>query len=54
MTATAAQSPMTIGMTAAQVAYDILAGKEVKKEIFVDIIFIDVYNVDEYGTTGWQ
>jgi len=54
MTATAAQSPMTIGMTAAQVAYDILEGKEVEKEIFVDIIFIDIYNVDEYGTTNWQ
>jgi ribose transport system substrate-binding protein len=54
MTATAAQSPMTIGTTAAQVAYDILAGKEVEKEIFVDVIFIDIYNVDEYGTTGWQ
>jgi len=54
MTATAAQSPMTIGMTAAQVAYDILASKEVEKEIFVDIIFIDIYNVDDYGTTDWQ
>ncbi|MDF1618539.1 sugar ABC transporter substrate-binding protein [Petrocella sp. FN5] len=54
MTATAAQSPMTIGTTAAQVAYDLLSGKEIEKEIFVDVIFIDIYNVDEYGTTGWQ
>jgi len=54
MTATAAQSPITIGKTAAQVAYDILAGKEVEKEIFVDVIFIDINNVDEYGTTDWQ
>lgn len=54
MTASAAQSPITIGTTAAQVAYDILAGKEVEKEIFVDVIFIDIHNVDEYGTTGWQ
>lgn len=54
MTASAAQSPITIGTTAAAVAYDILAGKEVEKEIFIEIIFIDVTNVDEYGTTDWQ
>jgi len=54
MTASAAQSPITIGITAATVAYDILAGKEVEKEIFIDIIFIDVTNVDEYGTIDWQ
>lgn len=54
MTATAAQSTITIGTTAAKVAYDILAGKEVEKEIFVDVIFIDINNVDEYGTTNWQ
>lgn len=54
MTATAAQSPITIGSTAAQVAYDILAGKVVNKELFVDVIFIDIHNVDKYGTTDWQ
>ncbi len=54
MTASAAQSPMTIGTTAAQVAYDLLAGKDVEKEIYVDVIFIDINNVDEYGTTDWQ
>jgi len=54
MTATAAQSPITIGTTAAMVAYDILAGKTVEKEIFVDVIFIDKNNVDDYGTTDWQ
>lgn len=54
ITATAAQSPNTIGMTSAQVAYDILAGKTVEKMIFVDVIFIDVNNVDEYGTKDWQ
>jgi ribose transport system substrate-binding protein len=54
ITATAAQSPITIGTTAARVAYDVLAGKTVEKEIFVDVIFIDVHNVDDYGTTDWQ
>lgn len=54
MTATAAQSPSTIGQTAAQAAYDILEGKEVDKEIFVDVIFIDQANVLDYGTASWQ
>jgi ribose transport system substrate-binding protein len=54
MTATAAQSPITIGKTAAEVAYTLLEGGDVEKEIFVDVIFIDENNVDEYGTTAWQ
>lgn len=54
MTASAAQSPMTIGMTAANVAYDILAGNEIESEIFVDVFFIDENNVMEYGTIDWQ
>ncbi len=54
MTATAAQSPTTIGTTAAKAAYDLLEGKDIEKEIFVDVIFIDINNVGEYGTTDWQ
>ncbi len=54
ITASAAQSPITIGTVAAGVAYDILEGKEVEKLIFVDIIFINFSNVSEYGTTDWQ
>lgn len=54
MTGTAAQSPFTIGATAARVAYDILKGNEVEKEIFIDTIFIDESNVSEYGVTDWQ
>lgn len=54
MTATAAQSPITLGTTAARVAYEILKGNEVEKEIFVDVILIDVDNIDEYGTIDWQ
>lgn len=54
MTGTAAQSPNTIGRTAAAIAYDILEGKEVEKEIFEAVIFIDINNVDQYGTTDWQ
>lgn len=54
MTATAAQSPITIGNRAARIAYDILAGKTVETEIDVELIFIDQSNVDIYGTTDWQ
>lgn len=51
---TAAQSPITIGITAATVVYDLLEGKAIEKEILIDIIFIDKDNVQEYGITDWQ
>lgn len=54
MTASAAQSPSTLGATAANTAYDLLQGKTVEKEIFVEVIFIDEKNVAEFGTTDWQ
>lgn len=54
MTGTAAQSPITIGTTAAELAYKILNGESVEKEVFVDVIYIDKNNVSEYGTEGWQ
>lgn len=54
ITATAAQSPTTIGTTAASVAYEILNGEQVDKEKFVDVIFIDINNIDEYGVIDWQ
>lgn len=54
MTATAAQSPSTLGATAAGVAYDLLDGITIDREIFVDVIFIDKDNVAEFGTTDWQ
>lgn len=54
LTASAAQSPITIGKTAAGVAYDLLEGKDVEKEILVDVVLIDQDNIDEYGTTAWQ
>lgn len=54
MTATAAQSPITIGRTAAEIAYDILAGVDIEQVIYEDVIFIDVNNVDQYGTSDWQ
>lgn len=54
ITATAAQSPMGIGRTAAQLAYDILDGKTVQKETLVPVTLIDASNVDSFGLDGWQ
>lgn len=54
MTGTAAQSPIGIGRTAAELAYRILDGETVEKFVSVPVIYIDKNNVDEYGTEGWQ
>ncbi len=54
MTGSAAQSPIGIGKTAADIAYKILKGEAFDKEIFVPVIYIDKNNVDQYGTDGWQ
>lgn len=54
ITATAAQSPSTIGRTAAQAAYDILAGEKVEKHISVPVVLINKNNVDEFDVTDWQ
>ena len=54
ITATAAQSPVTIGRRAANVAYDLIEGRDVEKYLYVDVILIDKENVDQYGTTEWQ
>jgi ribose transport system substrate-binding protein len=54
MTATAAQSPVGIGRTAADVAYRVLAGEKVQRTVLVPVFLIDASNVERYGTEGWQ
>lgn len=54
ITATVAQSPMGIGRTAAEVAYKLLAGEEIAKEILVPVELIDSSNVSSFGLDGWQ
>lgn len=54
ITATAAQSPISIGTTAAEAAYTVLSGGTVEKNISVPVTLITVENVDEFGTDGWQ
>jgi ribose transport system substrate-binding protein len=54
MAATAAQSPVEIGRSAAEAAYRILSGEAVEREILVPISLIDSSNVALYGAEGWQ
>lgn len=54
LTATAAQSPVGIGRTAADVAYRLLAGEKVERTVLVPVFLIDASNVERYGTEGWQ
>lgn len=54
LTATVAQSPMSIGRTAAEKAYELLEGKPVTHEILVPVELIDSTNVDLFGLDGWQ
>ena len=51
---TGAQSPITIGETIANTAYDWLDGKEVESYIPIETFLITADNVDQYGTDGWQ
>lgn len=54
LTATVAQSPMGIGRTAAENAYNLLAGKPIAHEILVSVELIDSTSVDRLGLEGWQ
>ncbi len=54
MTATAAQSPKTIGKTAAESVYKLLAGQKIDKLILVPVFLIDKTNIDKFDLDGWQ
>ena len=49
-----AQSPITMGKTAAKTAAAILNMDRYEKETYVETFFINRENVDMYGTDGWQ
>lgn len=51
---TAAQSPINMGIHAAQIALKILNGEEFEKETYEDVFMINSENVDMYGIDGWQ
>ena len=54
MTGIGAQSPITMGKTAAKTAVAILNRDRYEKEIYAETFFINRENVDMYGTDGWQ
>lgn len=51
---TAAQSPISMGKTAAKTAVGLLSGEDYEREIYVEVFMIDKDNVDMYGVDGWQ
>lgn len=51
---TAAQSPINMGKTAADIGIQLLEGKEVERETYEEVFMIDQDNVDMYGVDGWQ
>ncbi len=51
---TAAQSPISLGKTAAKVAMDMLNEKEFERETYEEVFMINKENVDMYGVDGWQ
>lgn len=51
---TAAQSPISIGKTAAKTAISLLEGEDYEKETYEEVFMIDKDNVDMYGIDGWQ
>ncbi len=52
--ATAAQSPATWGKLCAEACYKLLAGEPLESEYLIDTFVINIDNVDQYGTEGWQ
>ena len=54
ITATAAQSPLTIAETCVDCGYKIMAGEAVEPEILTEVFLIDASNVDQYGIDVWQ
>ena len=51
---TVAQSPISIGNIAGNKMYEILAGKNVEKDVIVPVFFINKDNFNKYDEKGWQ
>lgn len=54
VTATAAQSPITIGKTIAELYYKVKAGEAVESRYSIDTFIINGDNVAEYNDGSWQ
>ncbi len=51
---TAAQSPISMGKTAAEITLSILNDESYEKETYEEVFMIDKDNVEMYGVDGWQ
>lgn len=51
---TSAQTPVTMGQKAVEVAYALLNGEEVEEKIVTEVFMITKENIDEYDISGWQ
>lgn len=54
MEGTSAQQPIKMGRISAQAAYDYLDGKEIEKDIVVEVTLITRENLDGFDIDGWQ
>ena len=54
VTGTSAQSPKSIGKTAAQMAYQYLNGEEIEKYVSIEPVMITRENLEEFEINGWQ
>lgn len=54
MLATAAQYPTEIGQNAVDQLYNMIEGRDVEKKIKVSVNLINIENIDEFSTKGWQ
>lgn len=54
VTGTSAQSPKTIGKTAAQMAYQYLSGEKIEEYVRIEPVMITQENIDEFEINGWQ
>lgn len=52
--ATSAQTPLNMGKTAVKIAYKLIAGKKVPKEIILPVYLITNKNINHYNVLGWQ
>lgn len=54
MTGTGAQSPITMGRTAGEVALSVIKGETVDKQVVVDVSLITADNIADYSLDAWQ
>ena len=54
MVQSSAQSPTTLGRMGVEYAYDLINGKEVPAETYVDAFSINIDNISDYDLNAWE